>query len=123
MCVFRDCAFRTPHFSDHPPQELQPFEADLQPVEATAVRAAAANIMAKRNLRIGNPSLDGDSARFERIRGFPSSGEVQYPSGSAEGNADRFRCGDASNFGRTSGRVAASDYAETPVKMRRMASG
>jgi hypothetical protein len=74
----------------HPPQELQPFEADLQPVEATAVRAAAANIMAKRNLRIGNPSLDGESARFERIRGFPSSGEVQVPSESAADDADRF---------------------------------
>ena len=64
-----------------PPQELQPL-VDLQPVEATAVRAAAANMRAKKNLRIGNPSLDCvNSTRFERIRGFPSSGEVQYPSG------------------------------------------
>jgi len=41
------------------PQELQPFKADLQPVETTAVRAAVANITAKRYLRIGDPSLDG----------------------------------------------------------------
>jgi hypothetical protein len=43
-----------------PPQELQPFD-DLQPVEATAVRAAAANMRAKKNLRIGIPSMDGES--------------------------------------------------------------